>query len=167
MWDELWDEGHGPDWIVENDAAEARLDEWRTTVLANADPAQEEALVEVMCSKQEVFNGYGRHTAHDLLYHFHVWPGTPPSVVCGDDDQYIQFKTLLGTYARQFVDAVYRERCLGAVNMASPFAFNYKSDDNYLGQYVKVYRKWTVNVPAIKYNELYMDGLLDPGHTIG
>ncbi|KAI1782815.1 hypothetical protein LXA43DRAFT_1103394 [Ganoderma leucocontextum] len=167
LWDQLWDSEHGPDWIVENDAAEARLDEWRATVLANTDVTLEEGLVEVICSKQKFFNGYGRHTAHDLLHHFHVWPGTPPSVVCGDDYLYDRFKILLGTYARQFVGATYRERCLGMVNMDTPFAFNYKSDDNYLSQYVKVYRKWSINIPAAEYNDMYMDGLLDPQHTIG
>ena len=114
-----------------------------------------------------MFNGYGRHTAHDLLFYFHAWPGMPPSVICSDDELFHRFKALLGTYARQFIGSKYRSACLGIVNSRSPFAFNYKSDSNYLNQYVKVYRKWEVNIEAPQYNELYMDGLLDPNHTIG
>ncbi|TBU51721.1 hypothetical protein BD310DRAFT_833714 [Dichomitus squalens] len=167
FWSIIWDAGHGPDWIHETSAAELKLDKWRREVLTNADFSAEQGLVEVIVSRQDIFNGYGRHTAHDLLFYFGVWPGTPPSIICADDEIFHRFKVLLGTYARQFVEDKYRGACLGTANSRSPFAFNYKSDVNYLNQYVKVYRKWEVNITPAQYNELYMDGLLDPNHTIG
>ena len=143
------------------------LDKWPLSVLKKADTSTEEALLETIVTTQTVFNGYDCHTAHDLLYRLHLWPGTPLSVVCADDALYARFKALLGTYAHQFIDADYRSSCLGTANNLSPFGFNYKSDNNYLNRFVKVYRKWQVKVTRTEYNELYMDGLLDPNHIIG
>ncbi len=124
-------------------------------------------MVEVICANQAVFNGYGRHTAHDLLHHLRVWPGTPPSVICSDDSQYSRFKTLLGNYARIFVQQEYQYACLGTPNLDSPVAYNYKSDNNYINQYVKVYRKWSVRLGAYEWNEYYFEGLFDREHTLG
>ncbi|KAI0699597.1 hypothetical protein C8T65DRAFT_742416 [Cerioporus squamosus] len=170
LWSAIWGEGYGPDWTHEHAQAEVSLDEWRSEVLASWPDARvpsRDALVEVICKQQGVFNGYGRHTAHDLLHHLGLWPGTPYLVLCSDEDLYHQFKILLHLYAAQFRSEQYQADCVGSPTALSPLAFNIRSNDNYINKYVLVYRKWEVRMEADLYNELYKQGVFDSKHTIG
>ncbi|KAL7281918.1 hypothetical protein ACG7TL_003385 [Trametes sanguinea] len=168
-WLKLWSENHGPDWIYEKTRAELVLDDWRQQVLTQAaslDLAQEPSLLDIMCSSQDVFNGYGQHTAHDVLHMLRLFPTTSPTYVCSDEAVFDRFKAGLSSYGQQYTSATYRERCLCLPNSSSPLAFNYTSNDNYLNQYVKVYRKSTVRMPRDEYNLFASEGLFNREHVI-
>ena len=103
----------------------------------------------------------------DLLHYLAIWPGMPPRELCADANLYEALRTGLASYAAQYVSAEYRTRCLGTPNVTASFAFNYKSDINYVNQYLKVYRKCTVTMKADIYNKYARLGLFDCAHTIG
>ncbi|KAI0665794.1 hypothetical protein C8Q78DRAFT_1083646 [Trametes maxima] len=176
LWPKIWSLDHGPDWIHEQAAAEKALDQWRTSILAaeakKRAPKGKKALfppslLTVICNKQEVFNGYGQHTTHDLLHSLGLWPTMPPAVLCADDKMYEEFKNALSMYARQYITDTYRERCLSTPDPNSPLAYNYKSDDNYLQQFLNVFRKCQIRMPKDEYNKFTKLGLFNPSHIIG
>ncbi|CDO70219.1 hypothetical protein BN946_scf184942.g19 [Trametes cinnabarina] len=150
FWPYLWSDQHSPDWIYEKGGAEERLDGWRANVLSehslSASPAVTSAVTSIsdaMRSNQEVFNGYGQHTAQDLLHTLGgLWPGMPPYAPCLNDATYLPFKQRLHEYARQYQSPPFRYRCLGV-----PLAYSFKSDDSYHTQYLRVYRKSIVREP--------------------
>ena len=125
------------------------------------------SILSALVSIQEVFNGYGQHTAMDLLYHLAIWPGMPARELCADDDTYGRFRSALHTYASQYTSAKFRLRCLLVPNHGPRLAFNYTSDDNYTNQFLNVYRKCTVMMDAALFNYYAMLGLFDPTHIIG
>ena len=129
--------------------------------------AKHPSLLDVICSTQEVFNGYGQHTAHDLLHSLALWPAYPPALLCADDTLYEQFKTALNAYAAQYTSATFRSRCVSTPNQTSPLYYNYASDDNYLNMYLRVFRKCAVRMEREEYNRFARLGLFDPSHIIG
>ena len=58
-----------------------------------------ETIVHVLTERQDVFNGYGPHTASDVLHDLGVWPGMPAEEVCKNDMLFQSLKTRLHTYA--------------------------------------------------------------------
>ena len=142
------------------------MDEDDLTELVNK-AQRASSLLSALVSMQEVFNGYGQHTAMDLLYHLAIWPGMPPRELCADEDAYQRLRAGLSTYALQYSSARFRSRCLLVPNHGPPLAFNYTSDDNYTNQFLNVYRKCTVKMDAELFNYYAMLGLLDPAHIIG
>ncbi|OJT03403.1 hypothetical protein TRAPUB_6001 [Trametes pubescens] len=167
MWSSLWSDNHGPDWIHEREAACAALDAWRLSILAEPAKGRQPAMVDIMCSTQEVFAGFGQHTAHDALHDMAMHPGTPPIFICSDDDRFARLKSTLGTYPLQYVSNNYRQRCLSYANQPSPIAYNYTTDDNFLQRYLKVYRKSVVRMSRELYNEFARLGLFNRLHRIG
>ena len=125
------------------------------------------SILAALVSIQEAFNGYGQHTATDLLHSLVIWPGMPPREVCADEQTYAALRTGLSVYASQYVSAEFRTRCLSIPNHTAALTFNYKSDINYINQYLHVYRKCTVRMRADLYNKYAMLGLFDPKHVIG
>ncbi|KAH9946433.1 hypothetical protein B0H21DRAFT_709143 [Amylocystis lapponica] len=136
--------GHGYDWIDETEDALTALDSWRTTVLADSD---QEPLIHALCKNQQILNGFGKHTAHNLLHLVAVWPGIPSAVLCHDDSLYFRSKKELMSF--------------------NPLRFNYRSNRAYINRYVKVYRKWYVDVPKALHDHLVNQGLLNVDHIIG
>ncbi|CDO75084.1 hypothetical protein BN946_scf185010.g9 [Trametes cinnabarina] len=192
LWPDIWSKNHGPDWIHEREKAEKQLDRWRASTLrgvakphvqtkvthyftSSADHGDNatvkkklsSSLLKVICQRQDIFNGYGQHTTHDLLHSLAIWPSMPPAELCADDNLYSNFKQALSDYANQYISPTYRKRCLGTPNQNSPLVYNYKSDDNYLRQYLKVYRKSTVRMTAEEYNLFARSGLFNGSHIIG
>ncbi|OSC99552.1 hypothetical protein PYCCODRAFT_1446678 [Trametes coccinea BRFM310] len=173
IWPDLWSKNHGPDWTYETQHAEQVLDNCRQGVLAqgaaSAQPTgvPESTLLDVMCSSQDVFNGYGQHTAHDLLHRVRLFPTTPPFYVCSSDVLFDRLKSTLSSYAKQYISTTYRERCLCQPNQLTPLFFNYTSNDNYLNQYLLVFRKSTLRMPRDEYNQFAKEGLFNRAHTIG
>ncbi|KAI0324990.1 hypothetical protein GY45DRAFT_1375105 [Cubamyces sp. BRFM 1775] len=194
LWPSLWSANHGPDWIYEADLARAMVDVWRRATLAidtscipellELLPATLKLSMDDLCalvtkaqrassilaalvSIQEAFNGYGQHTATDLLHSLVIWPGMPPREVCADEQMYAALRAGLSVYASQYVSAEFRTRCLSIPNHTAALTFNYKSDINYINQYLHVYRKCTVRMRADLYNKYAMVGLFDTKHVIG
>ncbi|KAI0328058.1 hypothetical protein GY45DRAFT_1282616 [Cubamyces sp. BRFM 1775] len=125
------------------------------------------SLLDVMLNTPSVFNGYGPHTAQDLLYQLGIWPTMPPENLCADNTAFAEFKAALVSYAAQFVSSVYRTRCLKVPTYNEYDDTNPQRDENYYSQYLKVFRKCTIRIPRDLYNEYVKRGLLDPSHTIG
>ncbi|KAH9853346.1 hypothetical protein C2E23DRAFT_728878 [Lenzites betulinus] len=173
LWSSIWSSHYGPDWIDEPDAAMIALDEWRELVKPEDEPLDVKvrrsahSILFAITSTQDVFNGYGQHTATDLLHSLALWPGMPLRQLCSDDTRYNEFKEALAVYAQQYVSDTYRTRCLSLPNRSTPLAFNYKSDTNYLNQYLKVYRKCEVQLSAETYNRYASLGMFNTAHTIG
>ena len=124
-------------------------------------------VLDALTTTQEVFNGYGQHTAMDLLHTLTIWPGMPSRELCADEDLYARLRAGLHEYASQYVSAEFQTRCLLVPNQSAALAYNYKSDINYINQYVAVYRKCNVDVNAELYNRYAMLGMFDPQHVIG
>ncbi|KAI0640829.1 hypothetical protein C8Q79DRAFT_1039139 [Trametes meyenii] len=124
-------------------------------------------ILDAMTSIQAVFNGYGQHTANDLLHSIGLWPGMPPATLCRNKPLYAEFKAALSSYASQYISKEYRERCLSIPNRHASLAYNHKSDANYINQFVQVYRKIRVRMPADLYNKFARKGLFNPEHIIG
>ncbi|KAL7278898.1 hypothetical protein ACG7TL_006729 [Trametes sanguinea] len=176
LWKSIWSDNHGPDWIEERTAAEAALDAWRASVLdvpaeasTGLGPAAKTSttILDVLCSRQDVFNGYGQHTSHELLHVLGLWPGMPASELCADDEMFDHFKSSLHTYAAQYTSDKYRRLCLSHTNGQSPLEYNYKSDDNYQKLYLRVFRKSLVRMGREQYNTFVKAGLFDSSHVIG
>ncbi|PIL36895.1 hypothetical protein GSI_00585 [Ganoderma sinense ZZ0214-1] len=123
-------------------------------------------IIHVLTERQDIFNGYGQHTASDILYDLRIWPGMPAEHVCKDNKLFQSLKIRLHTYAAQFVSDRYRELCLSVPN-GPAFAFNYKSDTNYINQYLSVYRKCFVRIRREQYNAMAREGLFNSEHMIG
>ncbi len=120
-----------------------------------------------MCDTQEAFSGIGPHTAHDLCHELVIHPSIPPAVLCADEEMYSTLRDGIPVYVSQYASAQYRTRCLSMPNLNSPLAYNYKSDTNYLHQYMKVYCKSSVRMTRDDHNKFARRGLFDPAHTIG
>ncbi|KAI0657065.1 hypothetical protein C8Q70DRAFT_289428 [Cubamyces menziesii] len=125
------------------------------------------SLLDTMLNTQSVFNGYGVHTAQDLLYQLGIWPTLPPEVLCADDTAFEEFKATLSSYAAQYTSSVFRTRCLKVPSYNEYDNPTQGRDENYYSQYLKVYRKCTIRMPRDLYNEYVKRGLLDASHTIG
>ena len=125
------------------------------------------SLLDTMLNTQSVFNGYGVHTAQDLLYQLGIWPTMPPEVLCADDTAFEEFKATLSSYAAQYTSSVFRTRCLKVPSYNEYDNPTQGRDENYYSQYLKVYRKCTIRMPRDLYNEYVKRGLLDASHTIG
>ncbi|OSC97864.1 hypothetical protein PYCCODRAFT_1471507 [Trametes coccinea BRFM310] len=172
LWKHIWSNNHGPDWIDEKTMAEVTLDVWRAGVLETLKDmvtasAAKVSLLDALCSRQDVFNGYGQHTSHGLLHVLGLWPGMPASELCADEGMFNRFKMCLHTYAAQYTSNTYRRRCLSLPNRQSPLEYNYKSDDNYHKLYLRVFRKSLVRMTREEYNRFARLGLFNSDHVIG
>ena len=126
------------------------------------------SLVREMCSNQRVFNGFGKHTTIDLLYALAVWPGTPPCVICENDDTFEHFASGLVYYSRMWLSRDYWNDCLAPQNLSSAVAHDRWSNKKYLSKYLWVFRKSEISqMPSALYNQYVRLGLLNPEHTIG
>ncbi|KAH9924593.1 hypothetical protein B0H21DRAFT_826713 [Amylocystis lapponica] len=168
LWSSLWSDNHGPDWIYETEMAMQGLLQWRQQIIDNPNGSTANApIVKVLCDSQDIFNGFGRHTAHDFLHLQGLWPGHPTVLICQANDIFDRFRDGLVLYMSTWASQKFLERVAGVPNVDNPLQFNYKSDINYMSHYVHVYRKSFVRVPAELYNELLRTGMLDRHHVIG
>ncbi|EIW60877.1 uncharacterized protein TRAVEDRAFT_71124 [Trametes versicolor FP-101664 SS1] len=125
------------------------------------------SILQALLHTQQVYNGYGAHTAMDLLHRLGIWPGMPLFEFCSNDELYSLLRDILPVDASQYVSPTYRTRCLSLPNREAAFAFNYKSDINFVNQFLKVYRKCSVKMSREQYNMYVKNGLFNPSHTIG
>ncbi|KAH7911440.1 hypothetical protein BJ138DRAFT_1113204 [Hygrophoropsis aurantiaca] len=157
--------GDGPDWVLETDEATRALDLWRSKILSSDGSSP---LLEIMCAKDTyVFAGFGRHLAHDFLHSQGLFPNTPASFVCLDNDIFDKFKSGVVEFMTTWRSPSFLRRCANHVNSSNPFAYNTTSFKNYYSSYLLVFRRSQVRVPVKLYNDLVRNGLLDPYHTIG
>ncbi len=167
-WAALWDKGHGPDWIYETEDALNMLDAWREQVLeADIRPSNDVAIIASLYSVQTVFNGLGKHTANDLLHLISMWPGTPTTMVCKDDELYGRLRFGLPAYMATWASDRFLKLVATPSNHSNPFAFNHRSHRHYMSEYVHVYRKSFCMVSPELFNKLTSLGLLDEKHLLG
>ena len=166
MYSHLWGAGYGPDWVSETVAARSALQAWRTRALDNA--SSDTVIFKELTLNQAVFNGFGKHTACDLLYSIRLWPGMPTRTLCLSEEGFKEFEEALVRYAAIWVSKRYRTECLAIPNLTSSFSFNRNSNKHYLRHFLWVYRKCEVTEMRVDlYNHYARQGLLDPNHTIG
>ncbi|KAI0749069.1 hypothetical protein C8Q74DRAFT_1212224, partial [Fomes fomentarius] len=167
-WGALWDKGHGPDWIYETEEALYMLDAWRTQVLeGDIGPQNDVPIIASLYSVQTVFNGLGKHTANDLLHLISMWPGTPTTVVCKDNEMFGRLRSGLPAYMAIWASDRFLKLVATPANHTNPFAFNHRSHRYYMSEYVHVYRKSFCMVSLELFNDLTSHGMLDEKHILG
>ncbi|KAJ7017004.1 hypothetical protein C8F04DRAFT_1096190 [Mycena alexandri] len=154
----------GPDWVFELELALARLDSWRDTVLREDIKTP---IIDVLLNVSGPAAGVGQHLANDLLYGVPLHPDTPSSVICEDNQAYLELRQFIPGFMRKFTSKKYLKRCAGAPNSDNPFFFNDVSNETFLRGYVQVYRTQEVRMDVELYNRYLSRGLFDPDHTIG
>lgn len=120
-----------------------------------------------LTSNQLVFNGFGQHTANDILHLLAIHPLTPTWVLCESDLMFDSFAQRLQDVSSEWHSAKFFKRVACDVNSSNPFAYQYCMDAAYKATYVQVYRKIEACVRADLYPKLELPGLLNPDHTIG
>jgi hypothetical protein len=115
----------------------------------------------------QTFNGFGKHTTSDMLYHAAILPYTPLSEFIRNDELFEQFRGAIVNYTAIFKDPSYFSRVASNSNASNPFAFHISSNNKYIEKYVGIYRKQLIRMPASLYNQYGTLGLFDPYHTIG
>ncbi|KAJ7482728.1 hypothetical protein FB451DRAFT_1364625 [Mycena latifolia] len=154
----------GPDWVSEREDALAYLDQWRVHVLQKK---VKTCIVDVLTSSKGPGGGIGKQLASDLLYEVAIHPDTPSLFLCQHDVLYDRLRAHLPVFMMTWVSPPFLNRCGGRTNSLNPFAFNTKSNRNFLAGYVKVYRRREVRIPRDLYNFYFSTGLFDPDHIIG
>ena len=165
LWSLIWDKDHGPDWVRERAAAMTALRVWKEKVVKDNDLSA--SLLKELCLRQAFFNGLGKHTASNFLFSLALWPGTPPVVICQDNQLFEWFADALQQYMEIWVGDDFRRECLSAPNLESPFAFNRWADLRYVRRYLWVFRKAEINMSVEQYNMYSSLGLFDRNHIIG
>lgn len=174
----MWDrESYGPDWIQERPLAIAALLEWRKSIFtttsfkngnvkAHAEASQ--TIVEVLCSNNLVFNGFGQHTANDLCHLLCLHPFMPAILLCKDDTLFSRLQEVITFYVDTFWNSKeYFHYVCGNINSDHPFEFHYNSNKAFLTSYLLTYRKSQIAIRTPHWNFFVKSGLHDPKHIIG
>ncbi|KAL6306362.1 hypothetical protein BKA93DRAFT_729522 [Sparassis latifolia] len=162
QWKHLWADDHGSCWIFERTQALELLQQFGMDNLYSDVP-----IIALLFHNQHLFNGFGRHTANDVLFWLKIFPTTPASHIFADKDHFQAFASGLAAYVDQFCTRTFFRNVAGEVNSTNPLTYNYKSGRNYISMYVKIFRKHWCKVPRQLYNEMLVQGLFDPQHVIG
>ena len=160
---------YGPDWRYQRSAALATLDTWRKDQLAqqtSTKPSQT-FMFYALCRDQAIFNGFGQHTANDLLHLLGFHPLMPTWVVCKDDTMFHAFRQGIEAMSDEWHSQPFLNRVAGEINSHNPFSYQYNMDKAYKASFVHVYRKIEACIRADLYRKLAASGLLDPNHIIG
>lgn len=113
------------------------------------------------------FSGFGRHTVNDFLFQEAIFPGTPSYLLCQDDEVFERFVESLEGYLKSFDHDSFYKRTVSITNSTNPFAFNEKSNDQYMKHHILIFRRTTAKVDRELYERYCRAGLLDSDHTIG
>lgn len=158
------------DWFGRSDRSKllALLSSWRAgllTQVADGTLATTNAL-DVISEDMTHFNGFGKHTAMDLLHELRILPHMPVSQLVSDDALFQRLECGILQFVDRFGSDFLR-KCAGETNTTNPFEFNEGSNTHYISSYVCVYRRRRVRISTELYNTYMLDGLLDPNHVIG
>ncbi|KAJ7653068.1 hypothetical protein DFH06DRAFT_525272 [Mycena polygramma] len=165
VWPRLWEKfPGGPDWVIERVEALAFLESWRQGVIANGTTTP---IIDVLTTADGPGGGIGKQLANDFLFEVAIHPDMPSFELCADEEQYERLKVHLPVFMSTWVSPKFLERCGGTPNSSNPLAFNSKSDRNFLGGFVRTYRRKEVRVYTDLYNLYSSLGHLDPTHVIG
>ncbi|KII83447.1 hypothetical protein PLICRDRAFT_119413 [Plicaturopsis crispa FD-325 SS-3] len=167
-WSRLWDYFKGgPDWIVERPMAEDALQIWRPPKPREPLPPDTPIIVDMCGNAGGAFTGLGRHTANDLLFRLAIFPSTPSHIICKDNTLFAALKSGIAAYMDRFTSRSFLDDVSAVSNSPNPFAFNERSNDRYIQQYIDVFRRTKALVPSELYNSYMRQGLFDPDHIIG
>lgn len=171
MWNYAWDSKYGPTWFsaYKPELAQAALDDFRTEIKSSICQGRPPTtpLVDVLSDNMAVFNGFGKHTAHDVLHELGIFPLMPVSCLALDDVLYDSFCKGLRKYTGLFDSSSFLRLVAGECNSNNPFTFHHTSNEHYISSFVRVYRRKTVRLPQALYVDYVTRGLLDETHTIG
>lgn len=169
MWTTVLGGGYGPDWAYQRPAAIEALDAWRIDVMREHTEGTKKPtyMFQALSDNQSVFNGFGQHTANDVLHLLGIHPLTPTWAICESDTLFHRLRGGLETMTDEWHSPAFLYRVAAQVNSDNPFSYQYHVDQAYKATYVHVYRKIQACVCANLYPQLAKPGLLDPLHTIG
>lgn len=146
-----------------------QLYNWRAKLLS--DIAEGKTLsapaADVISEDMETFNGFGKHTAMDLLHAAGILPHIPIAELVQSDEYFNSLHDCIFDYLAKFDQPAFFQKCASRQNSKNPLSFHTGADAHYISTYVSVYRRARVRIPAALYNRLAKAGLLDPSHTIG
>lgn len=157
----------GPDLNFEREDALRSIFQWRDAVRSQEDSSSHKTIYQCLCDLGDVFNGFGKHTACEMLFLAMIFPFMPAFNLCLDDSLFDHFLRVLLKYVEQWNSPEYLRRVGGLVNSDNPFTFQHNSNAHYLATWVKVYRKQEAKVKRNLYGAYQRAGFLDPTHTIG
>ncbi len=87
-------------------------------------PGMAQTIVDELCDNSKVFNGWGRHTANDVLYDMAIWPLMPIRIICNDNDLFHRLKQGLVKYVSQWAEPTFLTLAAGDYNGTNPFDFH-------------------------------------------
>ncbi|KAI0086221.1 hypothetical protein BDY19DRAFT_1059081 [Irpex rosettiformis] len=146
VWKHAWDGKYGPDWFAHSMSPAYRLvpleqlQRWKEGLLAEmAEGKLLSAPIASVISEDMVnFNGFGKHTAMDLLHSLRFLPHMPVSELVRSDSYFDRLRNCIFDYLAKFDKPAFFQK----------FAAR-------------------VRVPVSVYNLFASAGLFDPLHTIG
>lgn len=124
-------------------------------------------IIASLYSVQTVFNGLGKHTTNDLLHLISMWPGTPTTMVCKDNEMYGRLRSGLPAYMAIWASDRFLKLVATPANHTNLFAFNHRSHNYYMSEYVHVYCKSFCMVSVELFNNLTSCSMLDEKHVLG
>lgn len=90
----------------------------------------------------------------------------PSYLLCQDDEVFECFVESLEGYLKSFDRDNFYKGIVSITNSTNPFAFNEKSNDQYMKHHILIFRHTTAKVGRELYERYCRAGLLDPDHTI-
>ncbi|KZV62526.1 hypothetical protein PENSPDRAFT_591298, partial [Peniophora sp. CONT] len=173
--------GDGPDWILQTEAAQQSLHDWRAKVIAGLSPGMLPIVAELNVNNK-VFAGIGRHLANDLCHHVPVHPLMPVILVCKSDYLFDLLSEVLPEYMRLFADKPNFLRKVApptsiprpdtpdmpANDSSSPFVYKHTIQLKYRNLAVHVFRvSQCERVGKALYIRMVAQGLLDSSFVLG
>ncbi|KAI0772214.1 hypothetical protein BC629DRAFT_1702289 [Irpex lacteus] len=169
IWTYAWAHSYGPDWFAaDDDVLLPLLDQWRDNLIVDVTLGHYSTvpIADAIADDTVYFNGFGEHTATDLLHEAGILPHMPLWVVATDNYIFGQLRQRITVYSAAFKDPHFVKACGQGSSDPNPFFFNEHADNNYITQYVRVYQREVTCLSGFLYNVLAAQGLFDTEHTI-
>jgi len=122
---------------------------------------------EICANSLGAFSGFGRHTMNDFLFGEAIFPGMPSYLLCEDDQRFEDFVSAIEAYLKSFTTDEFYNKIVSVTNSCNPFAFNDKSNEQYMKRHIMVFRRTWAKVNSDLYIRYCRLGYLDPDHTMG
>ena len=128
---------------------------WKQPIVAN------------LATMRQVFNGYGQHTANDVLHDMGLHPLMPTWQLFEDPKMRRIFVDSVLKYSHRWVSPHFKQSYAIISNSNIPFAYNVISALYYWSAAVQVYRRCKTRTDVELVCMLSVSGMLDPNHIIG
>lgn len=152
----------------ERDLAREVMRQWVLSVRNREDSSGwKQPIVQNLATMSKVFNGYGQHTASDVLHELGIHPLTPTWRLFQDPKMRTLFFDTILEYSTRWVSKRFKQSCAVICNSDIPFAYNASSALYYFSFAVRVYRRCETRTNIKLVCKLWNSGMLDPNHVLG